>query len=289
MTTPAIALRDSTWGYRGRAVLRHIDLDVLPGEFVGIVGPSGSGKSTLVRAVTGVAQRLGGSGEVFGAPVGTAAARRRIGYVPQIGTLDVGFPLTVDRLAVQGLTPAGPSRPWLSRDERERVAAVLDRLEIGHLSRRPLAELSGGELQRAFLARALLRAPDVLLLDEPTSGVDLQTRHEVLHLLGELHGRGTTIVLTTHDLNFVAAHLPRIVCLNERIIADGTPDAVFRSEVIEQTYGAAVRIIRDAGMVFVADPTHVLAGGHHAASDHPTPLDPSGDHHIEEGEASWTS
>jgi ABC-type Mn2+/Zn2+ transport system ATPase subunit len=109
-----------------------------------------------------------------------------------------------------------------------------------------------------FLARAMIRRCDLILLDEPTSGVDLKTRHDVLHLLGELNHDGMTVILTTHDLNWVAAHLPRVVCLAGEIVADGTPREVFTPPVLKRTYGADVRVITDGDMVFVADETHLL-------------------------------
>src|SRR5690606_218458 len=130
--------------------------------------------------------------------------------------------------------------------------------DLTGLARRPIGALSGGELQRTFLARALVGRPRLLLLDEPTSGVDLATRHTVLHLLADCNAEGITILLTTHDLNFVAAHLPRVVCLAGRVVADGTPEQVLRPEVLRETYGAEVRVIRDGPLVFVADPTHLL-------------------------------
>ena len=115
----------------------------------------------------------------------------------------------------------GRSLPWRSRAERAEVDEVLDRLGIADLADRHIRELSGGQQQRVFIARALLGRPELLLMDEPTSGVDVRTRHEILHLLDDLHRDGLAIVLTTHDLNGIAAHLPHLVCLNTEVIGAG--------------------------------------------------------------------
>jgi ABC-type Mn2+/Zn2+ transport system ATPase subunit len=133
---------------------------------------------------------------------------------------------------------------------------VLDRLGIGDLADRHIRELSGGQQQRMFLARALLREPQVLLLDEPTSGVDINTRHDVLHLLGDLHDDGMAIVLTTHDLNGMAAHLPNLVCVNGHIVAEGAPRDVIIPSVLEETFGARLEVLEHLGMPIVVDGSH---------------------------------
>jgi ABC-type Mn2+/Zn2+ transport system ATPase subunit len=143
--------------------------------------------------------------------------------------------------------------PWPSAQERTAVAAVLERLGIAELAGRHIRELSGGQQQRMFLARALLREPQVLLLDEPTSGVDINTRHDVLHLLGDLHDEGMAIVLTTHDLNGMAAHLPQLVCVNGHIVASGAPRDVIVPRVLEETFGARLEVLEHLGMPIVVD------------------------------------
>ena len=139
---------------------------------------------------------------------------------------------------------------------------VLDQLGLAGLARRHIRELSGGQQQRVFLARALLARPQLLLLDEPTSGVDVRTRHEVLHLLADLNADGIAIVLTTHDLNGIAAHLPQIVCLNHEVIASGTPAEVITPEVLQRTYGAPMDVLVHGGMRVVVDPTGSLPVPH---------------------------
>jgi ABC-type Mn2+/Zn2+ transport system ATPase subunit len=147
----------------------------------------------------------------------------------------------------------GRRLPWASGPERAEVRRVLSRLGLDGLASRHIRELSGGQQQRVFVARALLGRPDLLLLDEPTSGVDVRTRHEVLHLLADLNDEGLAIVLTTHDLNGMAAHLPRLVCLNTSVIGVGTPREVLTPAVLERTYGAPMAVLEHGGMPVVVD------------------------------------
>jgi ABC-type Mn2+/Zn2+ transport system ATPase subunit len=143
--------------------------------------------------------------------------------------------------------------PRITPTERADALVVLERLGLGGLENRHIRELSGGQQQRVFVARALFHRPELLVLDEPTSGVDVRTRHEVLHLLADLHDEGVSIMLTTHDLNGLAAHLPRLVCLNKEVIADGSPVDVLTSEVLERTYGAPMEVLQHGGMPVVLD------------------------------------
>ncbi|HEX7167655.1 MAG TPA: metal ABC transporter ATP-binding protein [Acidimicrobiales bacterium] len=245
--TGLFRLREVTCTYGADVVLDAVDLAVEPGDFVGVVGPSGSGKTTLLRAVTGSVT-----------PVTGAVERRRslsVGYVPQLETVDWNFPVTVGECVLMARA-ASRRRPWASKEEKADVARTLDALGIGELEERHIRELSGGQQQRVFLARALIGKPDVLLLDEPTSGVDVRTRHEILHLLTDLNAYGLAVVLTTHDLNGIAAHLPQIVCLNRTVIAAGPPHEVLRPDVLERTYGARMEVLEHGGMPVVVDEWH---------------------------------
>ncbi len=245
--SPGPALVDvvgASFGYGGAPVLSDVDLTVPSGTFTGIVGPSGSGKTSLLRLLLGTVRPQRGS--VVRRP-GTA-----VSYVPQLETVDWDFPVTVAECVLM----ARRTRrllPWATSDEKREVAAILDRLGIGELASRHIRELSGGQQQRMFIARALLRRPQLLLMDEPTSGVDIGTRHEVLHLLDELHRDGLAIVLTTHDLNGMAAHLPNLVALQGRVIAAGPPQEVIVPDVLEQTFGARMEVLQHLGMPVVVD------------------------------------
>lgn len=133
---------------------------------------------------------------------------------------------------------------------------MMDRLGISHLVKRHIRELSGGQQQRVFLARALISNPEVLLLDEPTSGVDIKTRDEVMHLLHDLNHQGITVVLTTHEINAVAVHLPWLVCINQSVVAEGSPPEVITPENLKRTYGAEMPVLDFEGIPLVAESPH---------------------------------
>ena len=249
---PLVRFERFSCGYDGAPVLRDVDLTIARGAFVGIVGPSGAGKTTLLRSIVGVVPRVEGRLTVDGRAVGRGATPG-VGWVPQLETVDWNFPATVREVVLMGGWAEHPWRAWATAADRERVDDLLERLGIGGLAGRHIRELSGGQQQRVFLARALIADPAILLLDEPTSGVDLKTRDDILHLLADLNATGITIVLTTHELNTVAAHLPWVVCVNGGVIAEGDPDDIFTPEILGRTYGADLRVVRQEGLVLVAD------------------------------------
>jgi ABC-type Mn2+/Zn2+ transport system ATPase subunit len=224
-------------------VLENVTMHVRRGEFVGIVGPSGSGKTTLLKAITGSVPPTRGTIEI--------ADGIRVGYVPQVESVDWNFPITVGEVLT--MTRTRQRWPRTSPSERVEMANVLDGLGLSGLQGRHIRELSGGQQQRVFVARAMFGKPDILILDEPTSGVDVRTRHEILHLLRDLHSKGSTILLTTHDLNGLASHLPRLMCLNREVIADGSPRETLIPEVLERTYGAPLHVLEHGGMPIVLD------------------------------------
>jgi ABC-type Mn2+/Zn2+ transport system ATPase subunit len=233
-----------TCRYGRDPVLVNVDLEIGEGEFIGIVGPSGSGKSTLLKAIAGSVEPI--AGRIDRDP------GLSIGYVPQVETVNWYFPVTV-REAILMARIDGRRLPWPSKQEAAEAQRVLERLGLGGLADRHIRELSGGQQQRVFIARAMLGRPRLLLLDEPTSGVDVRTRHDVMHVIHDLHHEGLAIVLTTHDLNGIASHLPRLVCLNREVIATGTPRQVITSDVLEKTYGAPLEVLSHGGMPVVLE------------------------------------
>ena len=248
---PLITLQGVSAGYDGLPALRNVDLLLRRGDFVGIVGPSGSGKTTLLRTLLGQTQRLAGQVSQHPTP---ARGRLHVGYVPQVESVDWNFPITVEQVVLLGRWRDSAWRPWAGRRDRTLARQVLERLGIDELAQRPIRALSGGQQQRTFIARALIGDPDIVLLDEPTSGVDINTRHDVMHLLSDLNRAGVAIVLTTHDLNAVASHLPRLVCLGDgRIVADGTPPEVLTPEVLREAYGAEMVVLRRGRSVYVVE------------------------------------
>jgi ABC-type Mn2+/Zn2+ transport system ATPase subunit len=249
---PLIELRDVSCGYDGTTILHRVNLGISEGQLTGIVGPSGSGKTTLLRAILGQVRMHQGEVRVMGQTV-RGRPPAAVGYVPQLETIDWNFPVTVEEVVLMGRAATSGPWPWPSRADRRAMAELLDRLGMLPYARRQIRDLSGGQQQRVFLARALMRSPRLLLLDEPTTGVDIKTRHDVLHLLRELNGSGITVLMTTHDLNAVATHLPDVVCLNHTVVAQGPPSEVFTPELLSRTYGAEMLVVRQGGLILVAE------------------------------------
>ncbi len=254
-----IEFDDLSCGYDQTPVLEGVTLAIHAGQFVGVIGPSGSGKTTFLRSILGAVECFRGEVRVLGRSVGKRAPTR-VGYVPQLETVDWNFPITVEQVVLLGLATESGPWPWARRGDRGRVHNLLDRLGIGAFASRHIRDLSGGQQQRLFLDRALVRDPELLLLDEPTSGVDIKTRDDILHLLAEIAASGVTIVLTTHELNAVAAHLPRVICLNRRVVAHGPPREVFTPEILSRTYGSAMTVVRHDDILLIADNTHFIPG-----------------------------
>jgi zinc/manganese transport system ATP-binding protein/zinc transport system ATP-binding protein len=197
--------------------------------------------------------------------------RHRAGYVPQLETIDWNFPVTVEEAVLMGRTMSNSLFPWFRRQERELAHDMMQRLGIDDLAKRHIRQLSGGQQQRVFLARALISSPDLLLLDEPTSGVDLKTRDDVMHLLHDLNHQGVTIVTTTHEINAVAVHLPWVVCMAGRVLAEGPPSRVITSEMLRLTYGAEMPVIHYEGMTIVAESPHSYGRNGNGRSESETP------------------
>ena len=254
---PIVQLRGLSCGYDKHEVLSDVTLDIMQGDFVGLLGPSGSGKTTLLRTVLGAVDVY--QGDVLVEGVSTEQRRHRVGYVPQLETIDWNFPVTVQEVVMMGRTMDSRFFPWYGRHDRELAAEMMESLGISDLARRHIRELSGGQQQRVFLARAMVGSPRILLLDEPTSGVDIKTRDDVMHVLHELNHQGITIIMTTHEINAVAVHLPWVVCLNGRILAEGPPAQVITSETLKLTYGAEMPVINYQGMILVAESPHSFA------------------------------
>lgn len=252
---PLVELNHVTFGFGAEPVLEDICLHLHPGQFAALVGPSGAGKTTLIRLLLGSLQATSGEICIHGRALNGHPAPH-VAYVPQLETVDWNFPVTAEQVVQMGCMRRTSVWPWPSPDEKRRVRRVLDELEIGHLARQHIRDLSGGQQQRVFLARALIAEPDLLVLDEPTTGVDMRTSENVLHMLADLNRRGMTILMTTHDLNAAAAHLPWVICLNRRVIAQGAPEDVYTAETLNLTYRGDMLVIRQDGMLFVQPKPH---------------------------------
>src|SRR6266536_281245 len=262
MHHPLVEFRDVSFTYGEGIVLDSVSLRIPEGAFVGVVGPSGAGKTTLLKLMAG---RLRPStGEVRFGEDG-ASRGIRLGVVPQLEAIDWNFPVTVEEVVLLGRAADAGLLPWSSSVLRTEARQILAKLGIGELAHRHIRNLSGGQQQRAFIARALIRRPELLLLDEPTSGVDVKTRHDVLHLLHTLNHEGIAIVITTHDLSAVAAHLPSLICLNRRVVASGSPQEVLTSANLRELYGAEMVVVEQDGMLLIGDVPSAFRAAHDRA------------------------
>lgn len=245
MPSPLLELIQVTVSYHHQPVFSDLDLAVAARQFVALVGPTGGGKSTLLKAVLGLI------------PCKTGAVRlphyATIGYVPQREAIDWNFPVTVEQVVLMGRYRHASFWPWASREDRRQCASILERLGLAGHAKKHIGELSGGQQQRVFLARALIAKPQLLLLDEPTAGVDLKTQHDILHFLRELNAAGMTIILTTHDLNTVASHIPWVICFNRGLIAQGAPSKVLNPRILRNTYNADMVVVRQGDLTFIAN------------------------------------
>jgi len=220
----ALLVQDGSVALGGRPVLRGIDLALEEGEVVALLGSNGSGKSTLVRATLGLVPLARGSVELFGTPLARFSSWHRVGYVPQRLAAGAGVPATVGEVVASGrLARRGLLRP-LRRADRAAIADALDAVELGDRRHESVSALSGGQQQRVLIARALAGEPDLLVLDEPTAGVDLHSQQAFADVLGAVAASGATVLLVAHELGALETLIHRTVVLRDgRIAYDGAP------------------------------------------------------------------
>jgi ABC-type Mn2+/Zn2+ transport system ATPase subunit len=245
-----------------RLALKDISLEVRAGSFVGLLGPNGSGKSTLLRTVMGVLDPTAGSVSVRGKQPG--AARDAFSYLPQRQRVDFETPLRTRDVVMMGrLRHTG----WLAKpssEDREAVEWALGKVRMGDLAGSPIGQLSFGQQQRVFLARALAQRGELVLLDEPMNGVDPQTQDLFVELLESFHAEGKTIVMATHDLNMAACVCDTLCVLNQRLVAYGPVSETFEPEVLREAYGTHLHFIE----VNSSGHAEVLEDVHHHSTNH---------------------
>ena len=225
---PPVVCRDLAVAYGTHLALSGVDVTLDAGQALGIVGPNGSGKSTLLKTIAGLLTPAAGQVEVFGKkpkalPPGTIA------YVPQVESVDLAFPASVWDVVAMGRFPRLRPLQRFSPADRAIVLRALDELRIGDLARRHISELSGGQQQRVFVARALAQEPRLLLLDEPTTGVDAQTEEALRDVVRALVKGGLPVLMTTHDLDFAEDWFDKLAVVDRRILAYGNPRDVLES------------------------------------------------------------
>jgi zinc transport system ATP-binding protein len=228
VAVPAVELDEVSFAYgHGPTVLRAVDLRIDPGEFVAVAGPNGGGKTTLIRLALGLERPVSGSARLFGEPAHAFSRRRTLGYLAQRSKLGTDAPATVHEVVAAGrLAAGGLLGPLRSRD-RAIIDEAIARVGLAELAASPLRTLSGGQQQRAFIAKALAAEPSLLVLDEPTAGVDVAAQEALAALLSRLHEElGTTILYVSHEFGAVERYVDRLLLVNGAIVFDGAPSAL---------------------------------------------------------------
>lgn len=236
-----IDIHDVTVAYDKRPVLWDVDCQLPAGKLIAIIGPNGAGKTTLLKAIMGLVPLISGEVRIHGEPVDRV--RKRIAYVPQRESVDWTFPVNVLDVVLMGRYGHLPLFRRPGRLDLDIAHQALERVGLKDFSKRQISQLSGGQQQRVFLARALAQEPDLYLMDEPFSGVDIATEDKIIQVLEQLRDEGKTVILVHHDLQTVQSRFDWVVMVNMRKIASGPTEEVFTSENLNTTFGAQLNIL----------------------------------------------
>jgi len=240
---PIISVDGVSFAYGERPVIDAVSIDIEPGAFLGLVGPNGSGKSTLLDLMVGLREPDAGTVRLFGEPASDFEDGERIGYVPQNATTAArGLPLTVRELVAMGRYPRRLVGRFSDADHQA-VDDALQQVDIAELADRRIGRLSGGQRQRAYIARAIASEADLLALDEPTVGVDAESRDAFYQLLDDLNAEGITIILIEHDIGVVTTYATEIACLNRQLFFDGDPEAFVATDALAAAYGTDQHVL----------------------------------------------
>lgn len=251
----ALTVVDISSGYAGQQrAIESISFEVMRGERVAVIGPNGAGKSTLFKTLVGLIPHTSGRISIHGEDCRTSHSM--MGYVPQQDEIDWGFPVTVYDVVMMGRTRKVGWLRWPGKGDRYAVHEALDRVGMGGLVSRQIGQLSGGQKRRVFIARALAQDTDVLLLDEPFSGVDVTAEREIMTTLDQLREQNITILLATHDLSTAATRYDRLLLLNRHVIAYGDPAEVFIPHYLQQTYGGRIGVFEQNGKTIIFADEH---------------------------------
>lgn len=237
-TAPLISIKNLYAGYENETILQDINLEVFPGDFIGLIGPNGGGKSTLLKVILGLLPPQGGEVRVFG--MDAQRGRNWIGYVPQFVESDRDFPISVWETVSLGLLSGWSPFRHFTKQEKARIDQALDVVGIANLRSKLMGELSGGQRQRVFIARALVSEPKLLLLDEPTASIDPNVTQDVYELLGRLNAQ-MAILLITHDMMAVSSYTKTIACLNRKLIYHNGKELT--AEMMDNAYGCLVDLV----------------------------------------------
>lgn len=231
-----ISVKGVEYSYGSVKVLSDISFEIRQGDFLAILGPNGSGKTTLIKLVLGLLPLSEGEIVLFGQPIRAFTKWKSIGYVPQNAThIDHFFPASVKEVVSMGLISGKKFPRFLRKNDYALIDKALEKVDMKGIKDRRIGELSGGQQQRVFIARAVVNQPEILILDEPTTGVDAATQthfYDMLNLLNKQHG--ITIVLITHDIGVVTRYVTKVACLNQRLVFHGTHEEFCQSSEVEK-------------------------------------------------------
>lgn len=238
-----IELEHVSFAYQSELILKDITFAVHRGDYLGIVGPNGGGKTTVLKIILGLLEPTQGTVKLFGKPSNEFTQRNRLGYVSQkLAVIDRQFPATVEEVVAMGRYAHVGLLRRLKKSDRVAIDQALEQVEMQDYKKRLIGDLSGGQQQRVFIARALAAQPEVLILDEPTVGVDVHTQEQFYALLRQLNtDLQLTLVLVTHDLDVVAKETTELACINQSVSYHGSPSTFMTSHVNDELYGSQVR------------------------------------------------
>ncbi len=244
---PIVSMKDITYAYENKTVLNHINFEIPAGSFMGLVGPNGGGKTTLVKLILGLLKPDHGNIQLFGEPADKFKAKNKIGFVSQkANSFNKGFPATVYEVVSMGLTAKVGYLKFLNSKHKTEILHAIEQVGMQEYTRENIGNLSGGQQQRVFIARSLVSKPELLILDEPTVGVDYENVkrfYELLHRLNEK--KNITLLLVTHDTGTMTEHATDIVCLNKTLHFHGKPEEYtsLSERDLSQFYGHPVSIV----------------------------------------------
>jgi zinc transport system ATP-binding protein len=228
-----VEMNNIDYDINGITILENIDLVIERGDFLGMIGPNGSGKTTLVRIMLGLLKPDKGVAELFGSPATSAEARAKVGYVPQKATsFEQNFPATAYEVAGMGRIQKAGLMKQLGRKDREGIERALDEVGMLEHQNKRISELSGGQQQRVFIARALTAEPELLILDEPTVGVDHHAQTRFYAILKRLNRAGMTIILISHDVGVVSNQVNKLACVNRTVVLHDVSEGVNRADLV---------------------------------------------------------
>lgn len=236
---PIITIDQVSFTYNDRTIIENVSLTIHTGDYVGIIGPNGSGKTTLLRIMVGLLRPQSGTVHLFGKPLSEFEDWTKIGYIPQKATqFDPHFPVTVDEVVSLGRIAKHGLFGKFIKDDRSVIDEALERTGISDLQHALMSQLSGGQQQRVFIAKALASEPEILILDEPTVGVDVESQEKFYTLLSHLQKKeGKTIIIVSHDIDVIANEVNTIACINKHLVFHGEPKKFIKEDYLEKLYG----------------------------------------------------